>query len=54
MHSAIHDHRAEILRLAREHGANNRRLFGSAARGGEWPDGDLDLLVDMEEGASGL
>lgn len=40
------------MRLAREHGAQNIRLFGSAARGEEDAESDLDLLVDMEEGRS--
>lgn len=41
--------RAEILRLAREHGAQNVRIFGSAARGEDTDDSDLDVLVEMEE-----
>jgi hypothetical protein len=52
MHPTIRIHRDEILRLAREHGARNVRLFGSAARGEDRTDSDLDLLVDMEEGRS--
>ncbi|WP_263785022.1 nucleotidyltransferase family protein [Salinibacter grassmerensis] len=46
------EHRTEILQLAREHGAYNVRLFGSAARGEDHPDSDLDLLVKMESGRS--
>lgn len=42
------ERREAILRLAQQHGATNVRLFGSAARGKERPDSDLDLLVDME------
>lgn len=42
--------RAEILRRATEHGARNVRVFGSAARGDREPNGDLDLLVEMEPG----
>lgn len=41
-----------IMRLARRHGATNLRLFGSAARGEEREDSDLDLLVEMEPGRS--
>jgi predicted nucleotidyltransferase len=44
--------RGEILRLAREHGAGNVRVFGSAARGEAGPQSDIDFLVDMEEGRS--
>ncbi len=52
MHPAVRHHRDEILRLARKHGAENLRLFGSAARGEETPESDLDFLVDMEDGRS--
>jgi len=41
-----------ILRLAREHGARNVRVFGSAARGEETEDSDVDVLVEMEDGRS--
>lgn len=52
MNTAIRDHRDEILRLARAHGARKLRLFGSAARGDDRPDSDVDLLVEMEPGRS--
>lgn len=52
MNTAIRDHRDEILRLARAHGARKLRLFGSAARGDDRSDSDLDLLVEMEPGRS--
>lgn len=52
MNASIRDHLDEILRLAREHGARNLRLFGSVARGDDRPDSDLDLLVEMEPGRS--
>ncbi len=42
--------RTEIRRLAEKHGARNIRVFGSAARGDDDPDSDLDLLVDLEPG----
>lgn len=32
--------------------ARNVRIFGSAARGDDTTDSDLDVLVDMEEGRS--
>src|SRR2546427_655757 len=44
--------RQDILRVAAKHGAHNIRLFGSAARGEDNPDSDLDLLVEMESGRS--
>jgi len=36
----------------RPDGARNIRLFGSAARGEDRPDSDLDLLVEMDPGRS--
>lgn len=48
----LHGKRSEILRIAARHGARNIRLFGSAARGEDRPDSDVDLLVEMESGRS--
>lgn len=42
----------EILRIARENGAHDVRVFGSRARGDARPDSDLDLLVRFETGRS--
>ncbi len=42
----IAEKRDEIVGIAAKHGARNVRLFGSAARGEERPDSDVDLLVD--------
>lgn len=51
--------REEVLRrktlvgaLARAHGARTVRLIGSAARGEEGPDSDIDFLVELEPGRS--
>ena len=38
--------RAEILRIAARHGAQNVRMFGSAARGEAREGSDIDLVVD--------
>lgn len=40
--------RLEILRLAREAGASNVRIFGSVARGDNEIESDIDLLVDFD------
>jgi len=40
--------RNRLANLCREHGATRLRLFGSAARGEERPDSDIDILVDFE------
>lgn len=46
--------REEILRVAAQHGAYNIRVFGSVARGEAGDESDIDLLVDLEPGRSGL
>lgn len=38
-------HRAQVLAMAHARGATNVRVFGSAARGADRDDSDLDLLV---------
>ncbi len=43
-------HRDAITRLSERFGVRNIRVFGSVARGEATPDGDLDLLVDVERG----
>jgi predicted nucleotidyltransferase len=43
---------AEIERVARSHGAQSVRVFGSRARGDAGPESDLDLLVRLEPGRS--
>ena len=44
--------RARIRVLARRHGAEKVRLFGSAARGEASCESDFDLLVRMRSGRS--
>lgn len=41
--------RAELLLLARQHGASNVRLFGSVVRRQETPSSDVDILIDLSE-----
>lgn len=48
----LQDRREEILRLASLHGVHNLRIFGSVARGAATAESDLDLLVDLEPGAT--
>ncbi len=43
----LEEKRDEILNIAGKHGAYNVRVFGSAARGDDRPDSDVDLLVDV-------
>jgi len=49
---AFEEHRSEIVRVARGHGATGVRVFGSVARGEDGPGSDLDLLVDLRLGRS--
>jgi uncharacterized protein len=46
------EQREEILRLARQRGAHNLRVFGSVARNENTENSDLDLLVAWEPGRS--
>ena len=44
--------REDILRIARQHGARNIRVFGSFGRGEADEQSDIDFLVEMEAGRS--
>lgn len=44
-------HRERIKKVADSYGARNVRVFGSVARGAEGPDSDIDLLLDLPDGA---
>jgi predicted nucleotidyltransferase len=44
--------RNDILSIAARHGVTDIRIFGSAARGEEQPDSDVDFLVELEGGRS--
>jgi len=54
MDSIIHNHRQEILDIAHQRGVMNVRVFGSMSRNDAGPDSDVDLLVELESGRSGL
>ena len=54
MHPLIELHRQQLLNLARLHGLGNMRVFGSMARGDADDDSDVDLLVTLPAGTSGL
>ncbi|RFU46163.1 nucleotidyltransferase family protein [Paraburkholderia sp. DHOC27] len=43
---ALSAHRTEVRKIVAEHHAINARVFGSALRGEDRDDSDLDLLVD--------
>ena len=41
--------RNRLADLCQRHGVTRLRLFGSAVRGEEHPDSDIDILVDFEK-----
>jgi len=46
--------RQELLQIARQHGAENVRVFGSVARGDANGQSDVDFLVDISADANGF
>lgn len=50
--ATVRKKRASILRLGREHGARNMRIFGSVLRGEARKNSDIDFLVQLEPGRS--
>jgi hypothetical protein len=51
---ALRLHRNDIRRMVEENGACNPRVFGSALRGDDTSESDLDILVDPIEGKTTL
>ncbi|MDM8558387.1 nucleotidyltransferase family protein [Candidatus Parabeggiatoa sp. HSG14] len=45
--SFLKQKRCKIIELAKRHGANNIRIFGSVARGEANAESDIDFLVNM-------
>jgi predicted nucleotidyltransferase len=48
----VESRREQVMAIASRHHASRVRLFGSAARGDDRSDSDIDLLVDFDEGSS--
>jgi len=48
----VESRREQVMAIASRHHASRVRLFGSAARGDDRPDSDIDLLVDFDDGSS--
>ena len=44
----VEQHREEIVRIAKEYGFINVRIFGSMARGEDTPESDIDMVVDLD------
>ena len=54
MHPLIETHRDELLSIAHRLGVVDVRVFGSMARGDANDESDVDLLVTLAPGATGL
>lgn len=54
MDKLIVQHRETIRRLAEQRGVRNVRVFGSMARDTATATSDVDLLVELESGRTGL
>ncbi|MBV8603474.1 MAG: nucleotidyltransferase family protein [Pelomonas sp.] len=54
MHALIESHREQLLAIARRRGITSVRVFGSMARDEALEDSDVDLLVTLAPGTSGL
>ena len=54
MHPLIEAHRQQIKMLAARHGFQQVRVFGSMLRGDAEVDSDIDLLVSLPPGRTGL
>ncbi len=48
INTVLEQNREVILRLAAKYGDYNVRFFGSAVRGDEGPESDVDFLVELE------
>jgi uncharacterized protein len=48
----VESRREQVMAIASRHHASRVRLFGSAARGEDRPESDIDLLVDFDAASS--
>jgi uncharacterized protein len=49
---SLERHEDEVRAVVARFGASNQRLFGSAARNDDTEASDIDVMVDLAEGAS--
>jgi predicted nucleotidyltransferase len=52
LRALVESRREQVMAIAARHHASRVRLFGSAARGEDRPDSDIDLLVDFDQDSS--
>ncbi|USB33382.1 nucleotidyltransferase family protein [Paenibacillus sp. YPG26] len=52
IHSLIESNHNTILNIAKSNGAKKISLFGSAARGEDHAESDIDFLIEFEENRS--
>jgi uncharacterized protein len=50
--SLLRKHRKRILELAKQHGVEKVRLFGSVVRGEDTETSDIDFLIELAPGRS--
>lgn len=48
-HELVAARRSEIRRIVERHGCSNPRVFGSAARGSDRYNSDIDIIIDPGE-----
>lgn len=48
----LRKHRAEVIKIAKEHGARNLKVFGSVVTGKEHEKSDIDLLATFDAGVT--
>lgn len=46
----LRKHRADVIRIAKEHGAHDLKVFGSVVTGKEHEKSDIDLLATFDKG----
>lgn len=52
LRTLVESRREQVMAIAARHHGSRVRLFGSAARGDDTPDSDIDLLVDFDQASS--
>ncbi len=48
----LREHRSEVIKIAKSHGARDLKVFGSVVTGKEHEGSDIDLLVTFDKGVT--